>query len=32
MNKNSAQTAGFRPCSICLPSEYKIWKEKISIV
>lgn len=26
-DENEAQTAGYRPCSICLPNEYKLWKQ-----
>lgn len=27
-NENIAISAGYRPCAICIPDKYKIWKEK----
>ena len=27
-DEETAKAAGYRPCAICMPEEYKIWKEK----
>ena len=27
-NEETAIAAGYRPCAICMPQEYKIWKKK----
>ncbi len=27
-NEDEAIKAGFRPCAVCLPEEYKTWKQK----
>lgn len=28
LNAQDAIAAGYRPCSVCMPEEYKIWKNK----
>ena len=27
-DEETAKAAGYRPCAICMPEEYKMWKEK----
>lgn len=27
-DEETAIKAGYRPCAVCMPKEYKIWKEK----
>lgn len=26
LNEEAAKAAGYRPCAVCMPSEYAIWK------
>jgi len=28
LNERHARAAGYRPCGVCLPAKYKIWKRK----
>lgn len=28
-NENTAISAGYRPCAVCMPEAYKKWKEKL---
>ena len=29
MDEETAIQAGYRPCAVCMPEEYKKWKEKV---
>lgn len=28
LNEETAKAAGYRPCAVCMPEEYKKWKSK----
>ena len=30
-DEETAIAAGYRPCAICMPEEYKKWKEKLTL-
>lgn len=30
LNERTAKAAGYRPCAVCMPAEYRAWKAKQS--